>query len=191
MPEQGGYLAGNLGPAQMDFRFFTMGNFMAVIASLASLKESQLIMDLVEQRWQDLVGYMPMKICFPAVADLEWKILTGCDPKNVPWSYHNGGNWPVLLWSLAAVAQKTNRPALGWNALEVAARRLSEDEWPEYYDGRNGRLVGKASRKYQTWTIAGFLLAKELMENPQHLNLISFEEDSEVTALRALAQEWS
>lgn len=191
MPEQGGYLAGNLGPAMMDFRFFSLGNLMAVISSLASPKESRSIMDLIEQRWQDLVGYMPMKICFPAVADLEWKILTGCDPKNVPWSYHNGGNWPVLLWTLAAVAQKTHRPELGWNALEIAARRLSEDEWPEYYDGRNGRLVGKASRKYQTWTIAGFLLAKEFMEHPEHLNLITFDEDSDLTAMLALAQEWS
>jgi hypothetical protein len=189
MPEKGGYLAGNLGPAQMDFRFFTLGNLMAIISSLASQEESQSIMDLMEQRWQDLVGYMPMKICFPAVADIEWKILTGCDPKNVPWSYHNGGNWPVLLWALAAVAQKTGRPELGWRAVEMAERRLSEDGWPEYYDGRNGRLVGKASRKYQTWTIAGFLLAKELMEHPEHLKLICFDEDLEVTNLMSLAQE--
>lgn len=190
MPEKGGYLAGNLGPAQMDFRFFTMGNLMAIISSLASVEESQSIMDLIEQRWQDLVGYMPMKICFPAVADLEWKILTGCDPKNVPWSYHNGGNWPVLVWALAAVAQKTGRPELGWKAVEIAAKRLSEDEWTEYYDGRNGRLVGKASRKYQTWTIAGFLLAKGLMENPAHLNLISFGEDMEVANLLSIAQDY-
>jgi hypothetical protein len=180
MPETGGYLAGNLGPALMDFRFFSLGNLMAIVSSLASESESQAIVDLIEQRWQDLIGYMPMKICFPAVEGLEWRILTGCDPKNVPWSYHNGGNWPVLLWFLAAVAQKTNRLELGWRAIELAEHRLSLDEWPEYYDGRNGRLVGKASRKYQTWTITGYLLARELLENPQHLNLISFEEDPEM-----------
>lgn len=180
MPERGGYLAGNLGPARMDFRFFSLGNLMAIIGSLVSPTEASLVMDLIEQRWQDLVGYMPMKICFPAVEDTEWRILTGCDPKNVPWSYHNGGNWPVLLWFMAAASQKTGRAELGWRALEIAEQRLSEDEWPEYYDGRNGRLVGKASRKYQTWTIAGFLLAKELMENPRHLELISFEEEPEM-----------
>lgn len=180
MPEQGGYLAGNLGPARMDFRFFTLGNLMAVVASLASVDESQRIMDLIEQRWTDLIGYMPMKICFPALEDVEWRIQTGCDPKNVPWSYHNGGNWPVLLWFLAAACAKTGRTELGWRAIEIAERRLSEDEWPEYYDGRNGRLVGKASRKYQTWTIAGFLLAKELLQNPKHLSLISFDEDPEM-----------
>lgn len=184
MPEKGGYLAGNLGPAQMDFRFFALGNLMAIICSLASAQEAQGIMDLIQQRWADLVGNMPMKICFPAVEGLEWKILTGCDPKNVPWSYHNGGNWPVLLWLLVAAAQKTDRTEVARLAIELAEKRLSEDQWPEYYDGRNGRLVGKEARKYQTWTIAGFLVAKNLMANPEHLGLFSFDEDFE-------SLEWS
>jgi glycogen debranching enzyme len=180
MPEKGGYLAGNLGPARMDFRFFSLGNLMAIVGSLVSAQEANSIIDLIEQRWEDLIGYMPMKICFPAVEDLEWRILTGCDPKNSPWSYHNGGNWPVLLWFLAAAAQKTGRSEIGWRAIEIAEQRLSQDEWPEYYDGRNGRLVGKASRKYQSWTIAGYLLAREFMKNPSSLSLISFDEDPEM-----------
>ncbi|MBD2015282.1 glycoside hydrolase 100 family protein [Microcoleus sp. FACHB-53] len=179
MPETGGYLAGNLGPARMDFRFFTLGNLMAIICSLSSPQESQWIMDLIEQRWDDLVGNMPMKICFPAVEGLEWKILTGCDPKNVPWSYHNGGNWPVLLWLLAAAAQKTGRPHIARIAIELAEKRLSQDQWPEYYDGKNGRLVGKQARKYQTWTISGFLLAKHLIANPEALGLFCFDEEFE------------
>jgi len=189
MPEKGGYLAGNLGPAQMDFRFFAMGNLMSIVSSLASDRESRAIMDLIDQRWQDLVGYMPMKICFPAVETLEWRILTGCDPKNVPWSYHNGGNWPVLLWVFAAAAQKSGKPELGWRAIEIAERRLNEDEWPEYYDGRNGRLVGKASRKYQTWTIAGYLLAREILTHPQHLDLLTFHEDPEMLEWMGLIRE--
>ena len=28
----------------------------------------------------------------------EWQNKTGSDPKNWPWSYHNGGHWPSLLW---------------------------------------------------------------------------------------------
>ncbi|HEY9603107.1 MAG TPA: glycoside hydrolase 100 family protein [Allocoleopsis sp.] len=179
MPETGGYLAGNLGPARMDFRFFALGNLMSIICSLSSPQESQGIMDLIEQRWDDLVGNMPMKICFPAVEGLEWKILTGCDPKNVPWSYHNGGNWPVLLWLLVAAALKTNRLDVAKKAIALAEKRLCEDKWPEYYDGKNGRLIGKQARKYQTWTIAGFLVAKHLMDNPQDLGLFSFDEDIE------------
>ncbi len=172
-----GYLVGNLGPGRMDFRCFTLGNLMAIVTSLASEQQSEAIMNLIEQHWQELVGQMPLKICFPALEGRDWQALTGSDPKNMPWSYHNGGNWPALLWVLAAAAQKTGRTALAHKALEVAEKRLSQDQWPEYYDGKHGRLIGKEARKYQTWTIAAFLAAEELIANPDYLALISFAED--------------
>ncbi|MBD2357292.1 glycoside hydrolase 100 family protein [Tolypothrix sp. FACHB-123] len=180
LPETGGYLAGNLGPSQLDFRFFVLGNLMAILVGLTSKPESQMIMNLIEQRWHDLIGSMPMKICFPALDGLEWKIVTGSDPKNRAWSYHNGGNWPVLLWLLVAAAIKTERIELANKAIDVAQSRLSHDQWPEYYDGKNGRLIGKEARNFQTWTICGFLMAKELVANPAHLQLISFEKDPEI-----------
>lgn len=177
LPSTGGYLAGNLGPSQIDCRFFAVGNLMAVVSSLTSHEQSQEVLQLIEERWADLVGDMPMKLCYPALEDREWKILTGCDPKNRPWSYHNGGSWPVLLWMLAAAAQKTNRAEVGQRALQIAEQRLSQDQWPEYYDGKSGRLVGKEARRYQTWTVAGYLLARELIANPKHLSLVCFEEE--------------
>lgn len=175
LPDNGGYLAGNLGPGWMDFRFFALGNLMAIITALASEEESQKIMNLIEYRWQDLIGYMPMKLCYPALEGRDWQIITGSDPKNIPWSYHNGGNWPVLLWLLTAAAHKTNRLDIAEKAIDIAEKRLRQDGWPEYYDGKNARLIGKQSRKYQAWTIAAFLVAKELMINPSHLTLLSFE----------------
>lgn len=96
----------------MDFRFFALGNLMAIICTLADEQQSQKMMNLIAKRWADLIGDMPMKICFPAVEDKEWEWITGCDPKNVRWSYHNGGNWPVFLWFLVAAAQKTGRKVL-------------------------------------------------------------------------------
>ena len=179
LPETGGYLAGNLGPGRMDFRFFALGNLMSILASLASETESQSIMNLFAQRWQDLIGYMPVKICFPALEGLEWRIVTGCDSKNSAWSYHNGGNWPVLLWLFAAAAQKTDRTELAQAAIAIAERRLFKDKFPEYYDGHNGRLIGKEARIYQTWSIAGLLAAKKFLENPEYLELISFAEGLE------------
>lgn len=177
LPDTGGYLVGNLGPGQMDFRFFTLGNLMAILASLASEQQSRAIMDAIEQRWRLLVGRMPLKICFPALEEQDWKTLTGADPKNIPWSYHNGGNWPVLLWLLAAAAQKTGRGAIAQRALNIAQKRLAQDQWPEYYDGKNGRLIGKEARRYQTWTIAAFLVAQALLDNPDYLSWMSFEEN--------------
>ncbi|WP_414583401.1 glycoside hydrolase 100 family protein [Scytonema sp. PCC 10023] len=174
LPRKGGFLVGNVGPSQLDTRFFSLGNLVAVVSDLTSEEQSQAIMNLIEERWDDLVGDMPMKICFPALENEEYRIVTGCDPKNRPWSYHNGGSWPVLLWLLSAAAVKTNRIELGHKAVEIAEARLHLDEWPEYYDGKKGRLMGKQARKYQTWTIAGFLLAKELLQNPTFLPLVTF-----------------
>ncbi|MCY7320606.1 MAG: glycoside hydrolase 100 family protein, partial [Phormidesmis sp. CAN_BIN36] len=174
LPEAGGYLAGNLGPSQLDCRFFSLGNLMAVIASLTDEQQSHKILNLIELRWNDLVGHMPMKLCYPALEDSDWRTVTGADPKNRPWSYHNGGSWPVLLWMLTAAAKKMDRGELAHHAIAVAERRLVQDHWPEYYDGPDGRLIGKEARKCQTWTITGYLLAKELLANPDHLKLITF-----------------
>lgn len=174
LPEAGGYLAGNLGPSQLDCRFFSLGNLLAVISSLTDEEQSHRILNLIELRWSDLIGHMPMKLCYPALEDTDWKIVTGADPKNRPWSYHNGGSWPVLLWMLVAAAKKYDRGELAHHAIAIAERRLMQDQWPEYYDGPDGRLIGKESRKYQTWTIAGYLLAKEFIANPEHLKLIIF-----------------
>jgi hypothetical protein len=178
LPQTGGYLAGNLGPGRIDFRFFALGNLLAIVFSLASQQEAQSIMDLFEQRWQDLIGHMPVKICYPAIAGEEWRIVTGCDPKNVPWSYHNGGNWAVLLWTFVAAAQKTGRVEMAQRALKTAEHRLIRDNYPEYYDGRLGRLTGKGARLYQTWSIAGLMVATYLMMNEKHLALITFEQSS-------------
>ncbi|MBD1914080.1 MULTISPECIES: glycoside hydrolase 100 family protein [unclassified Leptolyngbya] len=172
-----GYYAGNLGSGWMDFRFFALGNLMTVITGLATHEQSQAIMNLIEQRWDDLIGQMPMKICFPALQDLEWKLLTGCDAKNVPWSYHNGGNWPVLLWMLTAAAVKVGRTELAQKAIAIAVSNLEPDEFPEYYDGRYGHLIGREARKHQTWTIAGYLVAKAIIENPDYLSLVCFSDD--------------
>ncbi len=185
LPRKGGFLVGNVGPSQLDTRFFSLGNLVAVVSDLTSEEQSQAIMNLIEERWDDLVGDMPMKICFPALENDEYRIVTGCDPKNRPWSYHNGGSWPVLLWLLSAAAVKTNRIELGHKAVEIAEARLHLDEWPEYYDGKKGRLMGKQARKYQTWTIAGFLLAKELLQNPTFLPLVTFAPFSVEPASRA------
>ena len=182
MPDQGGYLAGNLGPGKMDFRFFSLGNLVAIMGSLTTERQSSDILNLIEHRWSDLVSKMPIKLCYPAISGLEWRIITGCDPKNTPWSYHNCVSWPVLLWMMMAACQKMGREDLADRAMAIAELRLAQDDWPEYYDGKNGRLIGKSSRKFQTWTIAGWLLAKLLRENPRYLDLVCFEADTEAIA---------
>lgn len=81
-PESGGYLIGNLQPAHMDFRFFTLGNLWSIVSSLGTPKQNDGILNLIEEKWDDLVANMPLKICYPALDYEEWRIITGSDPKN-------------------------------------------------------------------------------------------------------------
>ncbi|XP_022136161.1 probable alkaline/neutral invertase B [Momordica charantia] len=191
MPTRGGYFIGNVSPARMDFRWFCLGNCIAILSSLATPEQSTAIMDLIESRWEELVGEMPLKVCYPAIESHEWRIITGCDPKNTRWSYHNGGSWPVLLWLLTAACIKTGRPQIARRALELAEMRLLKDNWPEYYDGKLGRFVGKQARKLQTWSIAGYLVAKMMLEDPSHSGMVSLEEDKQMKPVMKRSHSWT
>ncbi|KAL3503900.1 hypothetical protein ACH5RR_033741 [Cinchona calisaya] len=191
MPTRGGYFIGNVSPARMDMRWFALGNCVAILSCLATTEQASAIMDLIEARWEELVGEMPLKICYPAIESHEWRIVTGCDPKNTRWSYHNGGSWPVLLWLLTAACIKTGRPQIARRAIDLAESRLLKDSWPEYYDGKLGRYIGKQARKYQTWSIAGYLVAKMMLEDPSHLGMISLEEDKQMKPLIKRSSSWT
>lgn len=180
MPNKGGYLIGNLQPAHMDFRFFSLGNFWSVVSSLVTVDQSHAILDLIEAKWADLVADMPFKICYPALEGQEWQIITGSDPKNTPWSYHNGGSWPTLLWQLTVACIKMGRPEIAERAVKIAEERLAKDKWPEYYDTKKARFIGKQSRLFQTWTIAGYLVAKLLLADPNKAKILMTDEDSEL-----------
>ncbi|KAE8010340.1 hypothetical protein FH972_006716 [Carpinus fangiana] len=180
IPEKGGYMMGNLQPAHMDFRFFTLGNLWSIVSSLGTPKQNTAILNLIEAKWDDIVGHMPLKIGYPAVENEEWRIITGSDPKNTPWSYHNGGSWPTLLWQFTLACIKMGRLELAQKAVALAEKRLPLDRWPEYYDTRTGKFIGKQARLYQTWTIAGFLASKMLLENPEMASLLFWEEDYEL-----------
>nr|AVA07410.1 alkaline/neutral invertase [Dendrobium catenatum] len=180
IPERGGYLIGNLQPAHMDFRFFSLGNLWAIVSSLATPKQAEGILNLFEDKWDDLMANMPLKICYPALEFEEWRIITGSDPKNTPWSYHNGGSWPTLLWQFTLACIKIGRPELAERAVTLAEKRISNDKWPEYYDTRTGRFIGKQARLYQTWTIAGYLTSKMLLDNPNMAAILTCDEDLEL-----------
>ncbi|XP_055834886.1 alkaline/neutral invertase CINV2-like [Solanum dulcamara] len=191
VPTRGGYFIGNVSPARMDFRWFALGNCVAILSSLATPEQASAIMDLIEARWDELVAEMPLKISYPALENHDWRHITGCDPKNTRWSYHNGGSWPVLLWLLTAACIKTGRPQIARRAIDLAESRLSKDVWPEYYDGKVGRYIGKQARKYQTWSIAGYLVAKMLLEDPSHLGMIALEEDKQMKPVIKRSASWT
>ena len=179
LPADAGYLAGNVGPGRIDFRFFAQGNLVAVSAGLADRDEALRLMRLYDERWDDLVGRAPLRIVYPALKGEVWKVMTGADAKNGPWQYHNGGRWPCLLWSFAPAAVATGRMDLLERAIAAAEERLGEDRWPEYYDGRRGARPGKRARRLQSWSMAAYLYAKACLRDPAAADLYRWDEDVE------------
>jgi len=169
VPENAGYFVGNLGPSRMDFRYFAFGNLLSVIFGLATDDQSQQLMNLYVEHWDDLVGAMPLKICYPAVTDEKWAYTTGSDPKNVPWSYHNGGHWPCLIWAFVGASIRTGRHDLAKRILNKAAEKLLTDDWPEYYDGKKGTLIGRRANLKQTWSAAALIVSHRFLQDPESL----------------------
>lgn len=167
-----GYLVGNVGPGRIDFRFFAQGNLLSILFGITTGEQTQRVMNLYHNRWDELVGEMPVKILYPAMVGEKWRFSTGSDPKNVPYSYHNGGNWPVLVWPFVTAAVRVGRLELAEQALNTMTKRLKNDNWPEYYDGRRGDLVGRRANFFQIWSATGLIIAHEVLENPESRALL-------------------
>lgn len=84
------------------------------------------------------------------------------------------------LSQLTVACIKMDRPELAAKAVEIAEKRLSRDKWPEYYDTKRARFIGKQAHLYQTWSIAGYLVAKLLLADPSKARILITEEDSEL-----------
>ena len=162
-----GYLVGNVGPGRVDFRYFAQGNLLSVLFGITTGAGSQAIMNLYQNHWDELVGEMPVKIVYPAMVGEKWRFSTGSDPKNVPYSYHNGGNWPVLAWPFVTAAIRSGRVELAEQILNIMNDRLKTDNWPEYYDGRKGDLIGRRANFYQVWSATGLIIAHEVIESAE------------------------
>jgi hypothetical protein len=182
LSEGGGYYAGNLGPARLDPRFFALGNLLAVSTGLAPAAHADGLFSLIERHERDLLGETGVKLAYPPVEGRDWALLTGSDQKNVPWSYHNGGSWPMLLWPLASAARVAGRADLARRVLASAVPRLQRDDWPEYYDGPYGGLIGRRARLRQTWSAAAALAATALLRDPEAEDPFAFPRDDALEA---------
>ena len=190
LDNRGGYLIGNMRTGRPDFRFYSLGNSLACLFGLLTAPQQRALFRLVLHNRDHLMAQMPMRICHPPMDQAEWTNKTGADPKNWPWSYHNGGHWPSLLWYLggAVLLHEQRNPSADlllmgqmkamveecyWSQLN----QLPRQQWAEYFDGPTGTWVGQQARTYQTWTIVGFLLLHHFLRvKPEDVSLLDLEE---------------
>ncbi len=172
----GGYLVANVQTGQLDCRFLTLGNSLACLFDILEPVQQTALFQLILQNRADLVAEMPLRICHPPLTGLSWQRLTGCDPKNSPGSYHNGGHWPCLTWFLAIAilrqrAYLTQTPTLQQELTQLLddcyhcqLRQLPPQQWAEYFDGPTGLWTGQQTRSFQTWTLVGLLLLHHVLK---------------------------
>ena len=190
LENRGGYLIGNIRTGRPDFRFYSLGNSLGCLFGLLTAPQQRALFRLTLHNRDHLMAEMPMRICHPPMESLEWQNKTGSDPKNWPWSYHNGGHWPSLLWFFgssillherrhphADVLLMGQMKALLEECYWSHLNQLPRQQWAEYFDGPTGTWVGQQSRTYQTWTIVGFLLLHQFLRvNPDDVLLLDLDE---------------
>lgn len=160
---EGGFLAGTLRSRHIDSRFWAFPNCLAALSGILSESRATAVTYLIRDRAAELLGQMPLAVCWPELRGSRYRIVMDSDPRGRPGVFHNGAYWPNLLWAFVPTALRAGQRDLAERALETASSGLSP-EWAEYYD-REGR-PGHATRHQQTWSIAGFLLAERALRAP-------------------------
>ena len=74
-----------------------------------------------------------------------------------------------------AAAVRMGRLDIAQQAMDMAVKRLPDNLWTEYYDGRAGRLLGRRANRYQVWSATSFIMPHKLLERPELTGLFTPE----------------
>ncbi len=158
LPPDTGYLGGTLRTRHLDTRLWPFPNCLAATAGILSSPRAEALLSGISDHWEQLIGPMPVAICWPSLSGPDFEILMDGDVLARPGNYHNGAHWPHILWALVSACLANGRGELATDALAVAVHGLPPT-WGEHYD-HDGSL-GMNARTRQTWSIAGYLVADE------------------------------
>ena len=75
----------------------------------------------------------------------------------------------AIRQAFTGAAIRSGRHDLAGRALAMAREKLPLDNWPEYYDGRRGTLIGRRANLNQVWSATGLILAHHMLHNPDCL----------------------
>ncbi|MFC1648120.1 amylo-alpha-1,6-glucosidase [Nanoarchaeota archaeon] len=150
-------------------RFDSFGNLLAICTKVADKEKSGKIIKHVISN--DINKPGPVKALYPPVFknNVDWEHIYRF--KEQPYTYHNGGVWPVIagfwIYSLA----KNNKKRLAKKELYRLAEMLKEQNWEfnEYMHGKTGKPMG---RKNQAWSAAGYIIGYHAVKS--NINLFDF-----------------
>ena len=163
------YYQSHLMPFKLHWhkRFDSFGNILALATKIADRRKRRKVIKHVLNN--NINKPFPIKSLYPPVLKKHkgWESIY--QEKEQPYTYHNGGIWPVIagFWIYVLKKNKYNKTALV--ELEILAKYLKKQRWKfnEYMHGKTGKPLG---RKYQAWSAAGYIIAYHSVNN-NNINL--------------------
>jgi glycogen debranching enzyme len=141
--------------------FDSFGNILAILAGVADVEKSQIILDFISRysldRW-------PLRSLTPVVrpGDTDWRDYYGS--LNTPHHYHNGGVWPFLGGFYVAALVKAGRQEPAALALHNLAQLNQSGQFNEWHHGETGVPMGAQD---QAWSAGMYLFAWECVTRGQ------------------------
>jgi glycogen debranching enzyme len=141
--------------------FDSLGNLLAILAGIATQRQSDTILDFISRHSLDV---WPLRSLTPAVqpGDPDWRSYYGL--LNAPNHYHNGGVWPFLGGFYVAALVKAGRAEAATNALESLAELNQRGQFNEWHHGETGAPMGA---QHQAWSAGMQLFARECVRRGQ------------------------
>ena len=143
--------------------FDSFGNILAILAGVADLEQSDIILDFISRYSMDT---RPLRSLTPAIrpGDSDWREYYGS--LNAPHHYHNGGVWPFLGGFYVAALVKAGRMEAAGLALQSLAELNQCGQFNEWHHGETGAPMGAQD---QAWSAGMYLFAWECVRRGQAL----------------------
>lgn len=159
-------------------RFDLLGNSLAILSGLASLKRAKAMIAWVEnecqamrRRYELAVDCPPNLFPYIRPTDFDWR--PRYERLNRPGEYHNGGVWPFVCGFYVVAALAAGFPKLAERRLgsltelvrpaRYHAVSFGFNEWIKAQDG------SPRGQDWQTWSAAMYLYAAECVERGEAL----------------------
>lgn len=165
------YYQSHIMPFKMYWQnqFDSFGNILAILCSVSNNDRTKTIIDFVVSN--KINKPFPMTSLYPPVfkGEVSWQFIY--ETHEQPYTYHNGGIWPLIggFWIASLVHAKRNTTAK--SELKILANALKEQEYKfnEYMHGQSGAPMG---RTYQAWSAASYIIGYNAVQ--KHTNLFKF-----------------
>jgi sucrose-6-phosphatase len=137
-------------------RFDSFGNILAMLTPIAPKERALSIISYVQS--QHITKPTPLTALYPPIMphDTDWEVIY--EVKETPFTYHNGGIWPMITGFWIAALVKHGKLKFAREQMCDFTESMAQNHWifPEYLHGQSLVPMGRMN---QAWSAAGYIIA--------------------------------